>query len=116
MGLTDKEENEGIKKIKYGSVVFDDYVEEEEEGEKNVWVEVCDCCVQKLKEEFGEADIEARIDDSGSGEAWCAVEGCENRNAGIYLDFKPSELEYIVEAEKEYQNGYTNESLEDIEK
>ena len=77
------------------TMVFDEYVEEEEGG--YIWVTICKDCMRKLRGTIEQMckDDEACIDDFGSG--CCSVRGCSTpdfRNMeddsdwdSVYVDF-----------------------------
>lgn len=83
-----------MKKMVYKGIRFDDWVDDKEDnGEdfENYWSEICEKCWNKYKNIFGEN----RMDDSGSGEACCGIDGCNSKDAYIYIDFQPDEVEFV---------------------
>lgn len=69
-------------------IVFDAWEDSTEEF-GTYWADICPECVKKYKRElFG------RISNTGGGEASCYVCGCENTNAGAYVDFQKDEVQF----------------------
>lgn len=76
-----------MRKMMYKGIVFDNFVEDSDDDYSWVWVTICDSCKKKYK-----ALLSNKYDDSGSGEAACDVYGCNNTNAGTYIDFDLNEI------------------------
>ena len=77
-----------IFKAKNGNkIVFDDYVDNTEEYD-SYYVEMCQDCFNKHKDDIG-----FRIDEDGAC-GICSVKGCSNE-ADYYVDFDKDEVEFI---------------------
>ena len=74
--------SETINRITRKQVMFDDWTEEvDADGERFLWVSVCDECLKKHERVLRKACVD---DDFGSG--ICSVCGCEN-DSDHYVDF-----------------------------
>jgi len=73
-----------IKKYQYNGVMFDDFLENYEDGRViGIWTQVCQQCVNAR-------NIPTAVLDIGIGSGICGVEGCENES-DHHLDFPQGE-------------------------
>lgn len=88
-----------MKLLSYKGILFDDWCDETEDGERRIWAEMCKEHAEKYKEL-----LQIELDDGGTAQGCCSIYECEanghdSEKSHYYVDFNVLLVKFVEKEE-----------------